>query len=736
MSIAQRINILSELGFISSAEKELLIKESQILSPNNADKMSENVIGVFGLPMSIATNFLINDKEYIVPMVVEEPSIVAGVSGAAKIIKRSGGFEAKMTESLLIGQIQVLSLNDINEAVSILEKNKKNLLKKANQILPNLIKRGGGVKEVEIHTITLKKESTIVLHLLVDTKDAMGANLVNTMCENLAHYLENLIGGKVGLRILSNLSDRSMVEIKTEIPVKNLEMSGFSGETVRDGVVNATEFANADPYRAATHNKGIMNGIDAVSVATGNDWRAIEAAAHAYASSGGVYKSLSQWKVSSEGNLKGILRMPIKVGIVGGTLTANPASKLGLNLSKVNSSSELAKVMGSVGLAQNLAALRALVTHGIQQGHMKLHARSAAISADIPDKYFSEVVKGMIDSGEIKAWKAKELLIEAKEIPEKSKISSSNKTTEELGKGYASGKVILLGEHAVVYKHPAIACPIIRAVNVHVERVTDGIEFVLSGFLNKEIDHQSDGYQSLLSMFSMICELLEIDNFTARIKINSRIPYAMGMGASAAFAVAITRGVIDLFNLSKTPEEVNKIAFECEKITHGMPSGVDNTVAVFGRPIFFKKGKESFKSVLEQVEPLPIVIGLSHNSSNTAEVVSAVNSRYKKNKTLYEDLFKQIGRITNEGFKALKDKNYDKLGELMNISQGLLNAIGVSNSELEKMVDLARSSGAIGAKLTGSGGGGSIIALCPGKETEVKGSLEDSGYKTVPLFHL
>ncbi|MEC7860104.1 MAG: hydroxymethylglutaryl-CoA reductase, partial [Pseudomonadota bacterium] len=208
MSIAQRINILSELGFISSAEKELLIKESQILSPNNADKMSENVIGVFGLPMSIATNFLINDKEYIVPMVVEEPSIVAGVSGAAKIIKRSGGFEAKMTESLLIGQIQVLSLNDINEAVSILEKNKNNLLKKANEILPNLIKRGGGVKELEIHPITLKKESTIVLNLLLDTKDAMGANLVNTLCENLANYLENLIGGKVGLRILSNLSDR------------------------------------------------------------------------------------------------------------------------------------------------------------------------------------------------------------------------------------------------------------------------------------------------------------------------------------------------------------------------------------------------------------------------------------------------------------------------------------------------------------------------------------------------
>ena len=189
MSVAQRIKILSELGFISSAEKEFLIKESQILSPNNADKMSENVIGVFGLPMSIATNFLINNKEYIVPMVVEEPSIVAGVSGAAKIIRKSGGFEAKMNESLLIGQIQVLSLNDINEAVSILEKSKDNLMKKANESLPNLIKRGGGVKEIEIHRITLKKESTVIVHLLVDTKDAMGANLVNSLCENLANHL-------------------------------------------------------------------------------------------------------------------------------------------------------------------------------------------------------------------------------------------------------------------------------------------------------------------------------------------------------------------------------------------------------------------------------------------------------------------------------------------------------------------------------------------------------------------
>jgi len=734
MSVTQRINILSELGFISSAEKELLIKKSQILPPNNADKMSENVIGVFGLPMSIATNFLINDKEYIVPMVVEEPSIVAGVSGAAKIIKKSGGFEAKMTESLLIGQIQLLSLNDINKAISILEKSKDNLLKEANASLPNLIKRGGGVKEIEIHKITLKKESTVILHLLVDTKDAMGANLVNSLCENLADHLENLIDGKVGLRILSNLSDRSIVEIKTEIPVKNLKKSGFSGEVVRDGVVNATEFANTDPYRAATHNKGIMNGIDAVSLATGNDWRAIEAAAHAYASSGGVYKSLSQWEVNSKGNLEGVLKMPIKVGIVGGSLTANPAAKLGLNLSKVNSSSELAKVMGSVGLAQNLAALRALVTHGIQKGHMKLHARSVAVSVGTPEKYFTEVVRGMIDSGEIKAWKAKEL-IEAKEIPEKSKISSSRKTKEELGVGFAAGKVILMGEHAVVYKQPAIACPIIRAVDVHVERTTDRIDFILSGFLNKEIDEQSSSYQSLVSMFSTICKLLEIDKFNARIKIDSRIPYSMGLGASAAFAVAITRGVIDLFNLSRTPEEVNKIAFECEKITHGMPSGVDNTVAVFGQPIFFKKGKESTKNLLESVKPLPIVIGLSHNSSNTVDLVSDVNFRYKKNKILYENLFSQIGRIANEGLKALKDMNYDKLGELMNISQGLLNSIGVSNSELEKMIDLARSSGAIGAKLTGSGGGGSIIALCPGKETEVERSLEDSGYKTIPLFN-
>jgi len=734
MSIAQRINILSELGFISSGEKEILTQESQILASKNADKMSENVIGVFGLPMSIATNFLINDKEYIVPMVVEEPSVVAGVSGAAKIIKKSGGFVAKMTESLLIGQIQVLSLSKINEAISILEKNKDNLLKKANEYLPNMVKRGGGVKDIEVHTITLKKESTVVIHLVVDTKDAMGANLVNSLCENLANHLEELIGGKAGVRILSNLSDRSMVEIKTEIPVNNLEKSGFSGEAIRDGVVSVTEFANSDPYRAATHNKGIMNGIDAVSVATGNDWRAIEAAAHAYASSGGVYKSLSQWKISSEGNLKGILRMPIKVGIIGGSLTANPAAKLGLSISKVNSSKELAMVMGSVGLAQNLAALRALVTHGIQQGHMKLHARSVAISVGTPEKYFNEVVQGMIDSGEIKAWKAKEL-IKTKEMPEKSKISPSNKTKEEMGKGFAAGKVILLGEHAVVYKQPAIACPVARAVNVYVERINNESEFVLSGFLSKKIDDHSDSYKMFSLMFIKICKLLEIDNFNASIKIESRIPYSMGLGASAAFAVAITRGVIDLFNLSKAPEEINQIAFECEKITHGMPSGVDNTVAVFGQPIFFEKGKDSSKIQLELVDPLPIVIGLSHNSSNTVDVVADVNSRYKKNKVLYEDLFGQIGRITNEGLNALKDKNYDKLGELMNMSQGLLNAIGVSNSELEKMVDLARSSGAIGAKLTGSGGGGSIIALCPGKETEVKRSLGNSGYKTLSLFY-
>ena len=726
----QRIEVLYKMGLISSDEKIILENQSQVLSIDNADKMSENVIGVFGLPLSIASNFLVNGKEYIVPMVVEEPSIVAGVSSAAKIIKNSGGFTARLKESFLIGQIQFIGIKDIEKQISILSEHRSEILKRANNLLPNLVKRGGGVEEIEIHKINLGQETSIVLHLLVNTSDAMGANLVNSLCEELSVYLEKLVEAKTGLKILSNYTDRSLVKIDAEIKTNFLNKNGYSGEEVRDGIINACNFALSDPYRAATHNKGIMNGVDAVAIATGNDWRAIEAGAHAYASSNGHYKSLSKWSLNSNGNLVGQLLLPLKLGIVGGSLAANPGARLGLNITKVKSSSELSELIGAVGLAQNLAALRALVTGGIQQGHMKLHARSVAVSAGVPGQFFSEVVREMIDSGEIKSWKAKEIL--EKKIKQLSK-SNQFKKDNKIFRGSASGKYILLGEHGVVYKQYAIACPIESAVDVIISKRSKKSLFVLSGYRNIRVSKGSEFFEYFKSMVKIICNSLNVDEFDAQFEIHSRIPLAMGLGASASFSVALCKAIINTLQLSKSIEEINQIAFECEKVNHITPSGIDNTVATYNSAILFKEGK-SIETLSNDISgSLPIVIGLSKSSSKTADMVRTVNNLYKQNKSIYQNIFNQMGDISKKGFHALKKKNYDELGYLMNISQGLLNSIGVSNLDLESMIEISRSSGALGAKITGSGGGGSIIALCPEMELNISENLKNAGYETIVI---
>ena len=731
MSIEERIKKLFNLGILTSQEHKLLLQENQILRAKTADNMSENVIGVFGLPYSIATNFQINQRDYIVPMVVEEPSIVAGVSGAAKIIRKAGGFKASILESLLIGQIQLLGVKDIDQAISVIEKNKSKIIIKANSSQPKLIIRGGGVRDIEIRRLRTKDHESLVLHILTDTIDAMGANLVNTICEYLANDLALLISCDVGLKILSNLTDRSVVNVSVKIPYKYLTKDQFSGDEVRDSIVKATDFANADPYRAATHNKGIMNGVDAVAIATGNDWRAIEASAHAYACRKGTYQSLSDWSIDRDGDLAGRLSLPLKVGIVGGSLTANPAARLGLKIACVETAEELAMVIGSVGLAQNFAALRALVTHGIQEGHMKLHARSVAMSINTPEELFEEVVNEMIDSGEIKAWKAQEILNEKTlKLKEDITIKANN---EIVGMGMAAGKIILFGEHAVVYGESAIALPIENAVQVVIKETEKESIFLFNGYEQYSLDMESIEYAHMVVLVKKICNLLEIKNNKFFIKINSRVPISMGLGSSASFVIAITRAIISLYNLPISDDKVNEIAFECEKISHGNPSGIDNTVATYGQPILFNKHTEMENLQSDNSGSLPILIAISKQSSRTIDVINEVSSRYEKNVSLYSDIFKQLGLISKESVTALRENNLEKIGTMMNVAHGLLNSIGVSNVELEKMVWLARSNGALGAKITGSGGGGSIIILCPKKEQEITNAFELAGYRVISM---
>jgi hydroxymethylglutaryl-CoA reductase len=375
LSLEERIRKIQNLAGLSQEEASLL-RRGMGLSPAQAEKMIENVVGIHGLPLGIAANFRINGRDLLVPMAIEEPSVVAGASFAAKLTRAGGGFTAQATEPLMIGQIQVLDLADPWAARSKVLADKQRLLDLADQTDQLLVNLGGGARDVEARVIEETPVGPmLVVHLIYDCRDAMGANTVNTACEALAPLVEEITGGRVVLRILSNLADRRLAHAQCTIPPDALTFGDYPGPLVVDRIVEAYALAAVDPYRAATHNKGIMNGVDAVVIAMGNDWRAVEAGAHAYAARSGRYTSLSTWARDGEGNLVGRLEMPLAVGIVGGATRTHPIAKVALKVLGVQTARELAGVIVSVGLAQNLAALRALATEGIQRGHMALRAR-------------------------------------------------------------------------------------------------------------------------------------------------------------------------------------------------------------------------------------------------------------------------------------------------------------------------------------------------------------------------
>jgi hydroxymethylglutaryl-CoA reductase len=390
------------------------------LSAEAADHMIENVIGTHSLPLGIALNFQVNGKDVLVPMTLEEPSVVAGASFMAKLARAGGGFKATTTEPHMIGQMQVLDLPNVHLAQLSLLEHKEELLAEADSVDPVLKKFGGGARNLEARVINDSPIGPfLVIHLIYDVRDAMGANAVNTACERLAPHIEAITGGRVHLRILSNLADHRLARARCTIPVSELAFESvgrdnisttYSGEKVRDGIIEAWAFAASDPYRAATHNKGIMNGVDAVVIATGNDWRAIEAGAHAYAARSGKYTSLSTWGRDKDGNLVGTLEMPMAVGIVGGATKVHPAAQAAVKLMGVKTASELAEIIVSVGLAQNMAALRALATEGIQRGHMSLHARQVAIAAGASGDLIEKVASQMVAEKVVRIDRAEEIL--------------------------------------------------------------------------------------------------------------------------------------------------------------------------------------------------------------------------------------------------------------------------------------------------------------------------------------
>jgi hydroxymethylglutaryl-CoA reductase len=406
---SERLGRLAQHSGLNPSDLESLCDASP-LAFEAADHMIENAVGVVGLPLGVGLNFLVNGRERLVPMAIEEPSVVAACSSAARLIRNAGGFFAEADAPLMIAQIQLIEVPDPAAAMQRVQAATPQLLATVNAIHPNMLRRGAGARRVEVrHLPDTPCGAMLVVHLIVDVGDAMGANAVNSMAEAVSPTIEELTGGQARLRILSNLADQRLARARVRIPFRFLDTTGFGGEEVARRMMQAWAFAAADPYRATTHNKGVMNGIDAVAIATGQDWRGIEAGAHAYAVRDGRYGPLSRWVVEND-TLVGSIELPLAVGIVGGNLECNPRATLSLRLLGATSARDLAAVMAAVGLGQNFAAMRALVTDGIQRGHMALHARGLALAAGTPEELVDQVVEQMIACGEIKLSKAREIL--------------------------------------------------------------------------------------------------------------------------------------------------------------------------------------------------------------------------------------------------------------------------------------------------------------------------------------
>lgn len=410
LSPEDRIKVVKEFSGLSDEEANL-IQSMGGLKLELANRMVENVIGAMPVPLGIAVNFLINGKDYLIPMAIEEPSVIAAASNAAKMARVKGGFFANCTDPVMIGQIQAINVKDPYGAKMSIISAKDEIISKANEQDPILVSLGGGAKDLDVKVIDTIKGPMVITELFVDCRDAMGANAVNTMVEAVAPIVEKITRGKVLLRIISNLATKRLARAKVI-----MDKATIGGDEVVDGIVNAYAFAFADPYRCATHNKGIMNGIIAVALATGNDTRALEAGAHAYAARTGYYRPLTTWEKNEDGDLVGTIELPMAVGLVGGATAVHPIAKINLKILGVKSALELAEVMASVGLAQNFAALRALVTEGIQRGHMKLHARNIAIMAGAKGDLIDKIALKMVEERKVRMDRAKELLKEAGEI--------------------------------------------------------------------------------------------------------------------------------------------------------------------------------------------------------------------------------------------------------------------------------------------------------------------------------
>jgi hydroxymethylglutaryl-CoA reductase len=402
----ERLRAVKEFAELDNEDIKVLSSTGP-MEMEEVNRMIENVIGTMPLPLGIAVNFRINGKDYLIPMALEEPSVVAAASNAAKMAREKGGFDTSSTPPVMIGQIQLTKVGDAEEAKRTILENKEEILRMANERDPILLKVGGGAKDVEARVLDTIRGPMVILHLLVDCRDAMGANAVNTMAEGVAPYIERITGGRVYLRIISNLADHRIAKAQAVF-----SKEAIGGEEVVDGILEAYAFAAADPYRAATHNKGIMNGVSAVVIATGNDFRAVESGAHSYAARSGQYSPLTKYERNEDGDLSGSIEIPMAVGLVGGATAVHPTARRNVKILGVKTASELGEVMAAVGLAQNFAAMKALATEGIQRGHMSLHARNIAVTVGARGEEVGKIVERLVAENKVRIDRAEEILKE------------------------------------------------------------------------------------------------------------------------------------------------------------------------------------------------------------------------------------------------------------------------------------------------------------------------------------
>jgi len=712
LSVEQRLAFLART-FRLTDDQIAQLRDGSALRVEHAVNMVENTVGVFGLPLGLGLNFLVDGREYLVPMAIEEASIIAAVSKGALVIRRSGGFETKIDDPVMAGQIQVLDTEDPDAAAAEILKHKDEIVAIGNEADSKMAVRGGGVFDVETRIVDGGEGvgRMLIIHIMCDVCEAMGANAINSICEAVAPYVQQVTSGRVNLRILSNLADRRIARARFTMPFDALATQEFEGPVVARRMVEASRLAEHDPYRATTHNKGIFNGICAAAIAFGQDWRAIEAGGHAYAASDGQYRGLSKFEVEDD-ILVGSIELPLQVGWVGGAVNTHPAVRTLRGISGVQNSRELAGLLASVGLAQNFAACLALSTDGIQKGHMALHARSVAVSAGVPTKDVEKVAEEMISRGDIKVSAAEEI---RRSMDQRDLVTHSD---HELPvESFARGKVILYGEHASVYNYPGIISTIDLGLVVKIREDAHGPRFVHPNFKQAFPIPNTDKDMRLFSRAAdTALELYELQNEPIAIEVESKLVPGMGLGSSASFSVAICSALRQYKGVPRCGQwdrDLFEEAQRLESVFHGNPSGMDAATVLSGGVIWFRKGPPREMLPIRVRKTMTGLVCIVEPGVRTVELVELVQRKRNSDPEGVTAIFDEIGGIAVDAGIALGTGDAEAAGKLMERNHELLAKLGVSTPALDKAVDTLLDNGAYGAKLTGAGGGGAVVALVP-----------------------